>query len=1031
MGNKTLLFFTPSMSRIKILQPQEIRRFDEPPQFSDRQRSQFFHLLTGLEQAVPQLRKPITKVGFILQWGYFRASGRFFATDLFRTEDLQYVCDGLEIEWSSLVLDAQSYSSQLAGVHQRHILKLLDWHPFGQGRERLFQQIAHLVEQPLLPRKVLHESRAFLVRHQIEVPDYDVFQRLITTAYRLSDGRRMSRLNQVLTTPHRTLLDELLQNEKPFDELPLLAYKKISQSERPGEIKASLVLFDSLSPYFDTIQPIAQALNLSDSAISYYAYKVRQLRNVQLKSHRERHLYLICLVIHQYRVWQDTFVDILLSSVRAAQNATNKTRQQLYFASNRQRKAATLLALESRADYRMQVEAIRLITRQPVDDADKLRAIEGILAADLTLTADQEELVSQLAGETNRSDDEDFRRLFAGRFLWLNLRVGALLTRLRFNAQTSERPLLDAVLAYRQGRGGLTQPADELSWLAEAERKALYVTDSQGHPVFQKQLYKVLLFEAVAEGLKSGRMNLTHSYRYRSLEEYLIDKSTYLANRNELLRDCGLAPFADIKALLAKLKDELDAQYQQTNTRSISGQNDHLTFNALKKPVIGTPKVHETDTSVISPYFAAVRYISVLDLLADVERSAPYLSQIEHLGGKYAKTRPSAETFFAAIVALGCNIGIDKMANISKGVKRSTLQLAADLYLTADSLKQANDQLVTFKNQLALPELHRQNADGLHTSSDGQKFLVTEESLNADYSYKYPGFDKASTVNTAIDERFALFHSLVISASEREAPYVIDIHLNNPAIRSTIHSTDTGGYSEVIFGVMNLLDILFAPRIKDVGSQQIYTMNTRREYTQRSYPLLPDSRIDTDLIIAQWEDILRLMVTLKSGKTTAYRIFKRLSSYARQNPLHQALKEYGKIIKSGFILRYFDDMALRQAIEKQLSRIELVNRFSKAVFFGNNQEFSVGLKEDQEKIVHARRLIQNAIIVWNYLYMSQLMSQLTKQGEIAALVDAIRQGTAVVWQHVNLQGEYDFNKLLKNKTSRFNLEAIFNLKVPD
>lgn len=64
----------------------------------------------------------------------------------------------------------------------------------------------------------------------------------------------------------------------------------------------------------------------------------------------------------------------------------------------------------------MQVEAIRLITRQPVNDADKLRAIEDILAADLTLTTDQEQLVGQLASETNRSDEEDFRRLFAGRF---------------------------------------------------------------------------------------------------------------------------------------------------------------------------------------------------------------------------------------------------------------------------------------------------------------------------------------------------------------------------------------------------------------------------------------------------------------------------------------------------------------------------------------------------------------------------------------------------------------------------------------
>lgn len=59
------------------------------------------------------------------------------------------------------------------------------------------------------------------------------------------------------------------------------------------------------------------------------------------------------------------------------------------------------------------------------------------------------------------------------------------------------------------------------------------------------------------------------------------------------------------------------------------------------------------------------------------------------------------------------------------------------------------------------------------------------------------------------------------------------------------------------------------------------------------------------------------------------------------------------------------------------------------------------------------------------------MSQLTKQRKIEALVDAIRQGTAVVWQYVNLQREYYFNKLLKNKTSRFKLEAILNLKVPD
>lgn len=63
------------------------------------------------------------------------------------------------------------------------------------------------------------------------------------------------------------------------------------------------------------------------------------------------------------------------------------------------------------------------------------------------------------------------------------------------------------------------------------------------------------------------------------------------------------------------------------------------------------------------------------------------------------------------------------------------------------------------------------------------------------------------------------------------------------------------------------------------------------------------------------------------------------------------MKEFGKIIKSSFNLKYYDDLALRQSIEKMLSRIELMNRLAKAVFFSNKQEFKVATKEEQEKII--------------------------------------------------------------------------------
>jgi TnpA family transposase len=59
-----------------------------------------------------------------------------------------------------------------------------------------------------------------------------------------------------------------------------------------------------------------------------------------------------------------------------------------------------------------------------------------------------------------------------------------------------------------------------------------------------------------------------------------------------------------------------------------------------------------------------------------------------------------------------------------------------------------------------------------------------------------------------------------------------------------------------------------------------------------------------------------------------------LIAYSKQHPLYRALKELGKIPKTLFILKYIDDLEFRQAIEKQLNKVEGSNKFSKAVSFG-------------------------------------------------------------------------------------------------
>jgi TnpA family transposase len=221
-----------------------------------------------------------------------------------------------------------------------------------------------------------------------------------------------------------------------------------------------------------------------------------------------------------------------------------------------------------------------------------------------------------------------------------------------------------------------------------------------------------------------------------------------------------------------------------------------------------------------------------------------------------------------------------------------------------------------------------------------------------------------------------------------------------------------------------MLNIAFAPRIKDIGTQELYSFVNRKQYIDLGYQVLPDHYINNQLIENNWDDMLRVMVSLKLGKTSAFQLLKRLNSYAKQNPLQKAMKEFGKITRTSFILRYYNDLELRQSIEKLLSHIELMNRFSKAVFFGNNQEFQVATKDEQEKIILCRRLIQNSIVLWNYLYLSNLLTDYQSQDELEELIAVIRNGTAVTWQHINMIGEYDFNTIQFDQSLRFDMQKL-------
>jgi len=163
------------------------------------------------------------------------------------------------------------------------------------------------------------------------------------------------------------------------------------------------------------------------------------------------------------------------------------------------------------------------------------------------------------------------------------------------------------------------------------------------------------------------------------------------------------------------------------------------------------------------------------------------------------------------------------------------------------------------------------------------------------------------------------------------------------------------------------------------------------------------------LVEPQWDEVLRFIATIQLKVTTASQLFKRLNSYSNQHHLYRALKEFGKIPKTLFILKYRDDCAFRQSIESQLNKVESSNKFSKAISFGHNHEFIQSEKEDQEIAEACRRLIKNAMVCWNYLYLSRELATEKNEERKTELLEAMRNGSIVTWAHFNLHGEFDFS----------------------
>ena len=999
------------MARMKIFNTLEEEAFESPPVFNSVERKQFFSLPVMLKDSMVDLRTPTNKVCFIVAAGYFKARRRFFGRQ-FRQADIEYAA--LQVGVNQADVRVEAFSKETCSRHQRVILNYFGCSPFNKAAKNIAAtEISALIPVQYRPKLVLLEIIDILTRQKIEIPSYNVLAGLIVTAINRHRRSLSAIVEASLSKKQRIALDTLLEKEPDNGtsegwRYRLTLLKRPFQSTRPLKIRANLADLDTLQTLYLDLKQVMQRLDLSYECARYYAYSVikAQIPQVSRRADHDRLLHLIAFVAYQTFRLNDTLIDTLLSAVQAAVNSVEKAQKETYFQEREQRsQSLSGLAEKLRQSVREALSSIRHIVADPqLHDSQKIALIDAVVNTENTTTSVEMQIDEFKKNATKLQQGQDYFTLLESYSLKLQHRVADIVRQLQF-APNCSLPALWVALQYYQQKDGNIDRTAPIDFLSAEQRAALIATDGK----FRVSLYKALLYVGIADAIKSGALNLEHSGKYRALDEYLIPKADWDAHRVEYLKRAQLEEFADCKATLRALDQELDARYQKTNKNLKSGKNPYLTVRANGTFHVSTPKQEETESLSLGTFFPERKYISMQEMLATVDKATNFLDEFEHWQVKYKRAKPAKKLFLAGIIGFGCDIGHRKLAQISKQIDEAELDNTVNWYFSLQNVQDANDRILRRMDRMKLPNIYRQNSGLLHTSSDGQKFEVAVDSLNANYSFKYLGKDKGVSVVTFVDMRDFMWHSTVISSSEKEAAYVIDGLMHNDVIKSDIHSTDTHGYSEVLSGATHLLHFGFAPRIKGLGSQKLYAFKHRRHYQDQGHVLLPHHCIREALIENQWDEILRFIATIRLKISTASQLFKRLNSYSRQHPLYRALKEFGKITKTLFILKYCDDLQLRQAIEKQLNKGEGSNKFSKAVSFGHSHEFIQGEKEDQEIAEACRRLIKNAIVCWNYLYLSRVLADEKREERRVTLIESIRNGSVATWAHFNLHGEFDFS----------------------
>ncbi len=958
-------------------QEQSYGRYGGEP--SAAQLARYFHLDEGDQYLVAQRRGDHNKLGYALQLCTLRFLGTFLTDPTAVPEGaVAYLCNQLGIDRECLPKYLDRRETRME--HAVEIKAWLGYSDFDQQPEH-WRLLRCLYERAWLtaerPSVLFDMTTAKLVEKKIILPGVTTLARLVASVR----DRATNRLWKILSgLPSRSQIEKL--------EALLLVEEGGRQTKidrlRHGPTRFSApALVGALERLLEVREIGINTIDISSlpagrvRTLARYAAGVRAHTISRMMPDERRIATLVAFAHVMEETAQDDALDVLDLLVA-----------DLLRHSVTEGKKDRLKTLKSMDEAALQLcKACEVLLDFELKDADVRSTVFSAMSE-----IELEEAISSVLAIARPPDDNYYQELLTK---WRTVRrfLPTLLNTIEFSATEAAKPVLDALL-FLKSIEGVSKPDMTKAPTAFVKKgwKRL-VFDQDG--AIDRQALTFCALENLRDCLRSRDMFVAPSARWADPRAKLLQGEVWTAVRPQVARTLNLKVTPEDE--LAELKQELADAYTRVAANLPTNDFARIEQENGKDVLILTPLDEQEEPDSLIELRADTKALlplaDITEVLLEINARTGFAKEFTHFSDAGSRVDDLDMSVCAVLVAEACNIGLEPLLNSKiPALKRDRLSHIDQNYIRVDTITKANARLVEAQSKIA--------------SADGIRFVVPVRTVNSGPNPKYFGVERGVTYYNFTSDQFTGFHGIAVPGTVRDSLYVLDGLLENQTcLQPTEIMTDTHGYTEIVFGLFWLLGYQFSPRLADIGESRFWRIDKAADYGGLNG--LSRNTINTDLISKNWDDLLRVAGTLKSGKVSASEFMRTLRASSRPSALAKALTELGRVAKTLYLLNFIDDEAYRRRILIQLNRQEGRHSVARASFHGQRGELRQRYREGQEDQLGALGLVVNVITLWNTIYLERALEQLRVEGKQIRPEDIVRL-SPLQHKHINFLGRYLF-----------------------